>query len=163
MPSSTPNFNWPYPISTDDLNAGATEIGNLANAADTTMATRAPLNSPALTGNPTAPTQATSENSTRIATTAYVKNNLNNYATSNLNTIEAGYFVVTTNSGGFANMPPGYPNQGDRCAAIAWGAGAFPFINVHAASTTQLAFTGLGFSYGVVPSTAIGINLILWT
>ena len=34
----------------------------------------APLASPALTGNPTAPTQSSSENSTKIATTAYVKN-----------------------------------------------------------------------------------------
>jgi hypothetical protein len=33
----------------------------------------APLASPALTGNPTAPTQATANNSTRLATTAYVK------------------------------------------------------------------------------------------
>ena len=32
----------------------------------------APLASPALTGNPTAPTQASSDNSTRLATTAYV-------------------------------------------------------------------------------------------
>ena len=41
----------------------------------------APLASPALTGNPTAPTQSSSENSTKIATTAYVKNQ--GYVTSN--------------------------------------------------------------------------------
>jgi hypothetical protein len=34
----------------------------------------APLNSPAFTGTPTAPTPATSDNSTNVATTAYVKN-----------------------------------------------------------------------------------------
>lgn len=33
-------------------------------------------NSPTFTGTPTAPTQATADNSTRLATTAYVKNNL---------------------------------------------------------------------------------------
>jgi hypothetical protein len=33
----------------------------------------APLVSPAFTGNPTAPTQATSDNSTRLATTAFVQ------------------------------------------------------------------------------------------
>jgi hypothetical protein len=38
----------------------------------------APLASPALTGNPTAPTPATSDNDTSIATTAYVKTNLAN-------------------------------------------------------------------------------------
>lgn len=41
---------------------------------------KAPLASPALTGNPTAPTQATADNSTRLATTAYVKTNLSTYA-----------------------------------------------------------------------------------
>jgi hypothetical protein len=35
---------------------------------------KAPLASPALTGTPTAPTTATSDDSTKIATTAYVKN-----------------------------------------------------------------------------------------
>ena len=37
MPSLTPNYSWPYPISSDDLNAGATEIGNLANDIDTDL------------------------------------------------------------------------------------------------------------------------------
>lgn len=36
------------------------------------IALKAPLASPALTGNPTAPTQANGDNSTKIATTAYV-------------------------------------------------------------------------------------------
>lgn len=37
------------------------------------LALKAPLASPALTGNPTAPTQLTSDNSTRLATTAFVQ------------------------------------------------------------------------------------------
>ena len=35
--------------------------------------TKAPINNPEFTGNPTAPTQAVSDNSTKLATTAYVK------------------------------------------------------------------------------------------
>ena len=35
--------------------------------------TKAPINSPNFTGEPTAPTQAISDNSTKLATTAYVK------------------------------------------------------------------------------------------
>jgi len=42
-----------------------------AAALATTVASKAPLASPALTGNPTAPTQSLSDNSTKIATTAY--------------------------------------------------------------------------------------------
>lgn len=38
----------------------------------TDLAAKAPLASPALTGNPTAPTQTASDNSTKLATTAYV-------------------------------------------------------------------------------------------
>lgn len=39
MPSTTPNYGWSYPISSDDLNAGATSIGNLATGADATVKT----------------------------------------------------------------------------------------------------------------------------
>jgi hypothetical protein len=38
------------------------------------------LDSPEFTGSPTAPTQSTSDNSTKLATTAYVKSNLASYA-----------------------------------------------------------------------------------
>ena len=53
-----------------------------ADAATTTSALnlKAPLASPALTGTPTAPTPATTDISTRLATTAYVQNNLNLFA-----------------------------------------------------------------------------------
>jgi len=43
------------------------------NAATATWAAQAPLNSPAFTGNPTAATQAYGNNTTRIATTAFVQ------------------------------------------------------------------------------------------
>lgn len=39
MPSTTPNYGWSYPISSDDLNAGATTIGSLATSADSTVKT----------------------------------------------------------------------------------------------------------------------------
>jgi hypothetical protein len=45
-----------------------------------TDTTRAPLASPAFTGNPTAVTQAAGNNSTRLATTAFVRTELADYA-----------------------------------------------------------------------------------
>ena len=64
---------------TSDLNK---PISTATQTALNLIATQtAPLNSPALTGNPTAPTQASTDNSTSIATTAYVQSNLTNYAT----------------------------------------------------------------------------------
>ena len=43
------------------------------------LSTLAPKASPALTGSPTAPTQVTSDNSTKIATTAFVRNLINQF------------------------------------------------------------------------------------
>ena len=43
------------------------------------LSTLAPKVSPALTGSPTAPTQGTSDNSTKIATTAFVRNLINQF------------------------------------------------------------------------------------
>ena len=43
------------------------------------LSTLAPKASPALTGSPTAPTQGTSDNSTKLATTAFVRNLINQF------------------------------------------------------------------------------------
>ena len=70
------------PSTLDTLNELATALGDDPNFATTMtnqLALKAPLASPALTGSPTAPTPATADNSTLIATTAYIKNQL--YAT----------------------------------------------------------------------------------
>ena len=49
------------------------EINDEFNAIQTAVATKADLASPVLLGNPTAPTQAFGNNSTRVATTAFVQ------------------------------------------------------------------------------------------
>jgi hypothetical protein len=51
------------------------EVTNLTSD----LALKAPLADPIFTGNPQAPTPATSDNDTSVATTAYVKTNLANY------------------------------------------------------------------------------------
>jgi hypothetical protein len=58
--------------------AQATVIGNTSgtNTGDQDLSSYAPKASPALTGSPTAPTQSQSDNSTKIATTAYVDTGL---------------------------------------------------------------------------------------
>jgi hypothetical protein len=48
-------------------------INGVTSAIQTQLNAKAPLASPALTGNPTATTQATANNSTRIATTAFCR------------------------------------------------------------------------------------------
>ncbi|PQV56420.1 hypothetical protein LX70_02686 [Defluviimonas denitrificans] len=63
------------PGALDTLNELAAALGDDPNFAATVtnaLALKAPLASPALTGNPTAPTQTAGNNSTRLATTAFV-------------------------------------------------------------------------------------------
>ena len=61
----------------------------------------AQLDSPALTGSPTAPTQATADNSTKLATTAYVQSNLANYLTTTTasSTYQTALKVASASSG----------------------------------------------------------------
>jgi hypothetical protein len=64
------------PATLDTLNELATALGNDANFSTTvtnSIALKAPLASPALTGTPTAPTATAGTNTTQIATTAFVK------------------------------------------------------------------------------------------
>lgn len=64
------------PAALDTLNELAAALGNDANFAATmtnALAAKAPLASPALTGNPTAPTQNEGDSSTRLATTAFAQ------------------------------------------------------------------------------------------
>ena len=64
------NGNYIQASNTVAQNLGALDTQVKTNADD--IALKAPLASPALTGTPTAPTQGASNNSTRIATTAFV-------------------------------------------------------------------------------------------
>ena len=67
--------NVPYPVTqtiTEDVTTTAPSEGAVFDA----LALKAPLASPALTGNPTAPTAAIGTNNTQIATTAFVIANI---------------------------------------------------------------------------------------
>lgn len=61
--------------------AGTSLLYARADHVHPTDTSRAPLASPSFTGTPTAPTPATGNNSTLLATTAYVQANLTNYVT----------------------------------------------------------------------------------
>jgi len=71
------------PSSMDTLEEIATALGNDPNFATTMtnlLAAKAPLASPALTGTPTAPTPAKTDNTTKLATTGHVKQVVADYA-----------------------------------------------------------------------------------
>lgn len=58
----------------DELAAALGDDANFAATITTALALKAPLASPAFTDNPTAPTQAVTDNTTKLATTAFVHN-----------------------------------------------------------------------------------------
>lgn len=71
------------PATLDTLNELAAALGDDANFSTTvtnSLAEKAPLASPALTGTPTAPTATANTNTTQLATTAYVQTELANEA-----------------------------------------------------------------------------------
>ena len=72
---------------TSNTNSITSNTSSIATI-NTTLGTKADIASPAFTGIPTAPTPATSDNSTTIATTEYVK--------ANLGTVSAGTLTGTT-------------------------------------------------------------------
>lgn len=122
------------PVSVANGGTGATTAGlALANLGG------APIASPTLSGTPTAPTPPTSNNSTNLATTAFVKNQ--NYA--------------PLNSPDFTNLPtaptPPTPDNSTRLATTAW---------VRAAAMTSLSVgTGLTTA-GANPITATGTVML---
>lgn len=63
------------PLINGVASSGVSALGSRDDHVHPTDSTRAPITSPAFTGNPTAPTPATGDNDTSIATTAHVQAN----------------------------------------------------------------------------------------
>lgn len=61
----------------------------------TTLDSKSPLDSPVFTGNPVAPTQVLSDSTTKIATTAFVKQNITNLNLGTMSTQNSGTVAIT--------------------------------------------------------------------
>ena len=82
----------------NELAAALNDDTSYASTVTTSLGTKAPLASPALTGTPTAPTASANTNSTQIATTAYVDNNFH-LSTSDWGDLTSGLVYKKTNLG----------------------------------------------------------------
>lgn len=69
---ATTTYGIPYPIPADPVDV-AGDVQDLAVQIDALLIAKAPLDTPTFIGVPTAPTVSSSDNSTKIATTAFVK------------------------------------------------------------------------------------------
>lgn len=108
-------------MSFSQSDAAQAALGNnstrIANTAFVVAAIAAALVNTALTGNPTAPTQAVNNNSTSIATTAYADRAVSNYGAistpayikANATALQAGDFWTDTRAGGFTLVLPDPP------------------------------------------------------
>ena len=92
-------FNTPQSLAVSEKTQARSNIG--AAGADE-LASKAPLNSPALSGTPTTPTAATGTNTTQIASTAFV----NTAVSGTLGDIESA--LETINGGGTIPLGGGY-------------------------------------------------------
>lgn len=121
------------------------------------LSTLAPKASPALTGSPTAPTQGTSDNSTKIATTAFVRNLINQFKTDGtLGGIVGG--SLTQN--GWVKFSNGLILQWGSVKGVANGEQYnFPisFINNILGAATNKNWRG---GYGSADGNSAGIELI---
>jgi hypothetical protein len=118
----------------NELAAAINDDASFASSVTSSLALKAPLASPALTGNPTAPTQATSNNSTRIATTAFVK--AQGYVTTDTNYYLNG---ISRSGNTLTFSVSGATNQTYTFGSAAWSAtSAFDAAGSAAAVETAL-------------------------
>ncbi|WP_199103188.1 hypothetical protein [Aquitalea sp. ASV11] len=156
------------PAALDTLNELAAALGNDPNFATTMtnlLAQKAPLASPALTGNPTAPTQAQFDNDTSIATTEFVQRALGNYAgsityaaTGNISATAAGKIIAFDSTSPITMTIP-------SAATVPDGASFF-MLNGNSGAVTLQASAGesifyLGDGTAKTPVLAAGGSLLL--
>ena len=159
----TPLTNNPHSVTATQVGLGNCDntsdldkpISTLAQAA---LDLKADLNSPALTGNPTAPTQASADNSTKVATTAYVKSLFaggTGYRYINGTLVQAATAVSTTSTPTIT-FPVAFPNS-VTCVVFAV-ADLDPGdlrISTSASDLTKVGFIRTG-------TAAMRINIIAW-
>jgi hypothetical protein len=152
-------------IATLNTNVAANTASITANTSDILL--RATIASPAFTGTPTAPTPATSDNSTKVATTEYVKNSI---VAANAGLSSIGAISGTSNAKGatisgtteLILTPADATNGGIVTTGAQTFAGAKTFSNT-ANFLTDITVNGLTVGKGggnISSNTAIGLGAL---
>ncbi|GEM_PF-1153653 len=117
------------PGALNELNELAAAMGNDPDFATTminALALKAPLASPELTGNPTAPTQAATDNDTSIATTAFVRAAMGLFGVgaSTASSLETAENWIGQRFKGWNSAAPGAPSASTAAVGFDLGYGA---------------------------------------
>lgn len=88
----------------DSVDNTADENKPISTAAQTALDLKAPIDSPVLTGTPSAPTPSAADNTTKLATTAFVQGKVRAKATSSAYTITSGGLITWAHGLGAAPM-----------------------------------------------------------
>jgi hypothetical protein len=170
-PSSLAEGELAYVFGTDTLYIGAPSNTMIIIAGASTYAK---LASPALTGTPTAPTATSSDNSTKIATTAFVQSALAGfgagdmlkatYDTNNDGKVDAAAVADAVSSGATGSTPTSTDNS-TKLATTAFVKGAISDL-INGAATTLDTLKELADALGDDPNfattmtTALGLRLV---
>ena len=120
------------PISSAAQGAGGSYLTR-KDYVDGALALKAPLASPALTGNPTAPTQTVEDNSTRIATTAFVAAT----KTAMLATVDGRFDFIPIIENITVSSPRNYRFMAHAIATLPSSGGSIRFIVDHSVDLTS--------------------------
>lgn len=162
MPSTTSNYGWTYPISSDDLNAGATTIGSMANGIDTS------LNSAITSEAATRAAAITSEAATRAAadtanTNLITSRIMEEAPVSASRELRVGVMYVTTNSSGVFTLPSSTWHRWMMTNCYTdYHTGIVPEGNPTGSNDTVTVYGFFGTSWGTVNSITVRIVYLRW-
>ena len=95
-----------FPATFNELNRVVMELVENNNLVQAALDEKAPIESPVLTGTPLAPTPALNDNSTKISTTAWVKNNIQTLVTGCISAVAtATGFSYSFAGNGYIKLP----------------------------------------------------------
>lgn len=156
------------PSTLDTLNELAAALGDDPNFATTTasaLGTKAPLDSPALTGTPTAPTAGSGTNTTQIATTEFVNTEIANDAIAKSIITTKGDIIVATGPGTPARLGVGTNGQvlvanSSAAGGVEWSTAGSSLPSQTGNSGKYLTTDGSNASWGSLNLTG---SIPLWT
>lgn len=118
-----------------------TEIDNEYNAISSAISSKADVNSPSLTGTPTAPTAAYNTNTTQVATTSFVQAGLTGLIPAGIITLWSGAIAAIPTGWVFCNGANSTPDLRDRFvvgAGTTYAVGATGGANTVTLDTTMI-------------------------